>query len=84
LRDCEPFRWSGDPDGDRPVRLTPEELKILAASASGLTVSEVSATLGYPRGTVELCLEESIRKLRARSKLEAVLIALRHRLIDVP
>jgi DNA-binding NarL/FixJ family response regulator len=59
-------------------------LNILAASASGRTVGEVSELLGYPRDTVMACLADAIDKLRARSKLEAVVIALRERLIDVP
>ena len=84
MRDCEPFRRPGDPDGDRLPQLTHQELMILAASARGLTVGDVSAALGHPRDTVVWCLAEVRRKLRARSKLEAVVIALQHRLIDVP
>jgi len=84
LRDCEPLRSSGGADGNRLARLTEQELKILAVSASGRTVSQVSEALEYSRDTVESCIEGAMRKLRARSKLEAVVIALRHRLIDVP
>jgi len=50
---------------------------------SGRTVGEVAEALGYPRDTVMWCLAEAICKLRARSKLEAIVIALRDELIDV-
>lgn len=84
MRDCEPFRRFGGPGGDPLPQLTDQESTILATSARGLSVTDVSEALGYSRDTVVACLFEVRRKLGARSKLEAVLIALRHRLIDLP
>jgi DNA-binding CsgD family transcriptional regulator len=84
LSDFEPFRSSWSDGSNRLLPLTAQESEILAASATGQTSEEVSERLGYSRKTVRECIATAIRKLGARSKLEAVIIALRYRLIDPP
>jgi DNA-binding NarL/FixJ family response regulator len=64
--------------------LTPLERAVLAASATGLGVREVAEHLGESAETVRHALASVITRLGARSKLEAVVIALRHGLIDLP
>lgn len=58
------------------------ERHVLAASARGLRVGDVAAELGLTDQKVRASLASAISKLGARSKLEAVLIALRRGEID--
>ena len=72
-------------DGQRgPVALTAHERAVLTASARGLSVLEVSELLGLSSDTVRGLIASAIQKLGARSKLEVVMLALRHGLIDPP
>jgi DNA-binding NarL/FixJ family response regulator len=64
--------------------LTPLERAVLAASATGLCVPEVAELLGESPETVRRAVASVVMKLGAGSKLEALVIALRHRLIDIP
>jgi DNA-binding NarL/FixJ family response regulator len=66
------------------VRLTPEEIRVLATSATGLNAYGVADTLGLSHSTVRPLIASAVMKLGARSKLEAVLVALRDGLIDLP
>ena len=59
------------------VPLTWWERDVLAASARGASVRQVAGELELPEDEVRVYLKSAIRKLGARSKLEAVLIALR-------
>jgi DNA-binding NarL/FixJ family response regulator len=68
---------------DRDEVLTVQEYAVLAASATGLTVSEVAGHLGTSPDTVRQSIASAIRKLGARSKLEAVIIALGRGLITL-
>jgi DNA-binding NarL/FixJ family response regulator len=68
-------RWLGMP-------LTRCECDILAVSARGVSVSEVAGELGVTDHEVRAGLASAMHKLGARSKLEAVLIALRRGDID--
>jgi LuxR family quorum sensing-dependent transcriptional regulator len=65
-------------------RLTRQERDILAASARGASVREVASELGVTEHEVRGALADAIRQLGARSKLEAVILALRHSLILPP
>jgi DNA-binding NarL/FixJ family response regulator len=65
------------------VQLTQKEHAVLAASARGLHVWEVAELLGQPAETVRLVIASAVQKLGARSKLEAVVLALRDGLIDL-
>jgi len=83
VSDFDPLRSSRSGGDYRWTRLTAQESTVLAASAIGRTVGEVSEHLGYSRETVLECLATAMRKLGAHSKLEAVIIALRDGLIDL-
>jgi DNA-binding CsgD family transcriptional regulator len=62
--------------------LTARERQVLAASASGLLITEVAAVLGLSPETVRTVLGSAMAKLGARSKLEAIVIALKDDLIE--
>jgi DNA-binding CsgD family transcriptional regulator len=70
------------PDG-QSAGLTPRECAVLAASATGRTVAEVAELLGQSPEEVRRHLGSAIARLGARSKLEAVLVALRRGLITL-
>jgi DNA-binding NarL/FixJ family response regulator len=65
------------------ANLTRDERAVLAASARGLVSDDVATTLGKPPETVRQLISSARQKLGARSKLEAVLLALRYGLINV-
>jgi DNA-binding NarL/FixJ family response regulator len=67
---------------DRPLPLTVEERRALSLSAHGLVVAEVAGAMRASPEVVHVWLASAVDKLRARSKLEAVLVALRDGLID--
>jgi len=71
------------PDGGDPS-LTPLEREVLAVSATGLTTAEVADRLGLATSDVRRALASAVAKLGARSRLEAVIIAVRRGLIDLP
>lgn len=79
-------------DGDTPIaipsgghsRLTALERTVLAVSATGLVVAEIADVLGLTPEAVREVLESSMAKLGARSKLEALVLAIRHGLVDLP
>jgi DNA-binding CsgD family transcriptional regulator len=64
--------------------LTPEECDVLAVSATGRGVAESAEYLGHTSETIRRALASAVHKLGARSKLEALIIALRHGLIEPP
>jgi two-component system nitrate/nitrite response regulator NarL len=66
------------------LELTPLERAVLAASATGLCVAEVADFLDEPPEAVRRALASLITKLGASSKLEALVIAIRRGLIDIP
>ena len=71
------------PDAGHGSRhLAPAEVDVLRASATGMTTAEVAAHLGVTTDAVRGHLARAMAALGARSKLEAVLIALRRGLID--
>jgi DNA-binding NarL/FixJ family response regulator len=63
--------------------LSRETLRTLQLVATGLSTSEAAARLGLPSERVRGRIREAITALNARSKLEAVVIALREGLIDL-
>jgi DNA-binding CsgD family transcriptional regulator len=65
----------------RDAWISAEERTVLAASATGRSVAEVAELLGQPPEVVRRQLASAITKLGARSKLEAVVLALRRGLI---
>ena len=65
-------------------RLTTQEQRILALAASGWSTSAVAETLGLAPESVGRSLASTIRRVGARSKVEAVMIAVRNGLIELP
>jgi len=63
--------------------LTTQERAVLAASATGLITDEVGELLGLSPEVVRGSITSAIEKLGARSKLEAVILALRRGLINL-
>ena len=61
--------------------LTPRELQIIAGGARGLTSREIAAELHLAVNTVDKALTVIYRKLRARNRTEACLIAARRGLL---
>ena len=79
VREAGEIAAAGDAAG-----LTALERDVLAASATGLAVIEVADALDVAPDQIRRTLASAIKKLGARSKLEAVIIALRRGLIDIP
>lgn len=69
---------SRDSHGDE---LTKDECAVLAASARGLISNEVAEALSLPPEITRSLIASAVLKLGARSKLEAVILALRDGLI---
>ena len=69
------------PDGERPS-LTPRELEALRWTMAGKTAWEVGAILGISERTAVLHVTNAMKKLGCSSKHQAVLKALRLRLIS--
>jgi DNA-binding CsgD family transcriptional regulator len=72
------------PGSESGVGLASLERDVLAISATGRGVAEVAALLSQSPDKVREALGHAIIKLGARSKLEAVLIAMRASLIALP
>ena len=69
-------------DASRTAALTELEHRVLRLSASGMTAEEVAEHLDLDLAQVQRHLRQAIVAVGARSKLEAVVIALRQGLID--
>ena len=67
---------------DDGPRLTAEERAALSIAATGLIDVDVARAIHAPPGLVRKWLASAVRKLGARSKLEAVLRADRLGLLD--
>jgi DNA-binding NarL/FixJ family response regulator len=80
------------PQGRRPVPesqrvtqpLAPRELEVLQALAAGMSTDEVAAHLHITPHTVRTHLKNAMTKLQVHSKLEAVMLALKAHLIQLP
>jgi DNA-binding CsgD family transcriptional regulator len=68
----------------RTARLTARGRDVLAVSATGRTSVEVAETLGLAPEAVRGSIASAITMLGARSKLEALVIAVRDGLINLP
>lgn len=68
----------------RTAKLGERELDVLNALAMGLTAAEAADYLGITLNTVRTHVKNILNKLAARSKLEAVLIAIREGRIGLP
>ena len=77
-------RGGGMTARERGGRLGADERRVLALMATGLVTYEVADRLGMCADEVRLRLRGAMYVLGARSKLEAVMIALGQGLIDLP
>ena len=67
-----------------PQPLAPRELQVLQAVASGMSTGDAAVALGITVHTVRAHLKNVMTKLQAHSKLEAVIVALKRGLIELP
>jgi DNA-binding NarL/FixJ family response regulator len=72
------------PEPEGVTRLTAREVEILQELAEGKSTGEVASTLSISPHTVQSHIRSILTKLGVRSKLEAVLVALRQGLIRLP
>ncbi len=64
--------------------LTARELEVLHALADGLATPDISERLSISRNTLRTHVQNIMMKLGVHSKLEAVTVALRYRIIEPP
>jgi DNA-binding NarL/FixJ family response regulator len=64
--------------------LAPRELQVLQVLATGKTTEEAAAELGISVHTLRTHLKKCMTKMDVRSKLEAIILALRAGLIELP
>ncbi len=64
--------------------LTARELQVLQALAEGMATPDICDTLFISRNTLRTHVQNIMMKLHVHSKLEAVTVGLRHRIIDPP
>ena len=72
------------PPDQTTAGLTADEQWMLVRAASGWRIAAIAAALGLSPDAVEGALTSIVAMVGARSKIEAVLIAVRDDLIDVP
>jgi DNA-binding NarL/FixJ family response regulator len=69
--------------GKSPTDLTQREIEVLHLMASGASTETMASTLFVSAHTIRSHVRHILEKLGAHSKLEAVAIAIRERLVDV-
>ncbi|WP_299051152.1 response regulator transcription factor [uncultured Nocardioides sp.] len=67
-----------------PARLTARELEVLTHVARGLANREVAARLSISENTVKNHVRNILEKLGLHSRMEAVMYAMRTKLLDLP
>jgi len=70
------------PETEQRTLLTPREIEVLNAVASGLTNKEIARALEISQHTVKFHLESLMRKLEVSSRAEAVSKSMRLRLLE--
>jgi DNA-binding NarL/FixJ family response regulator len=70
------------PETEPRALLTPREIEVLNAVASGLTNKEIARALSISQHTVKFHLESLMRKLEVSSRAEAVSKSMRLRLLE--
>lgn len=71
-----------DGEAGRPSPLSRREAECLAWVSRGKSSSDIGAILGLSPRTVDSYLEKVCAKLRVRTRIEAVAMAVRRNLID--
>jgi DNA-binding NarL/FixJ family response regulator len=79
----DPCAQGNIPGSARPP-LEPLDRRVLELIAEGLSNSDAAEHLGIPVGQVRAQLLVIMEKLGAHSKLEALIVAIRHGLIRLP
>ena len=78
LRRLRHRRMQEATDEQRLERLTPRELEILQLIADGVSSDQIAPTLGISPHTLRTHLQKVLTKLKVHSKLDAVVLAIRH------
>jgi two-component system NarL family response regulator len=80
------FKQLTEPDRSAVVapRLTDRELQVLRLVARGLSNKDVAKDLFISENTVKNHVRNILEKLQLHSRMEAVMYAVRERLLDVP
>jgi DNA-binding NarL/FixJ family response regulator len=73
----------GKDDGLNP-RLTPRELEVLNLVAHGLNNRDIAKELFISENTVKNHVRNILEKLQLHSRMEAVMYAVREKLLDIP
>ena len=76
-------RRAGNSNGDI-YDLTPRELEVLRALVEGRSSRDICAELYIAPNTLRTHVQNLLAKLRVHSKLEAVAVALRKQLVEMP
>lgn len=82
---CDPETGRQEETTDVVLRpdLTPRQLEILALIARGRSNKEIAGRLGISERTVKFHVAALLKKLSAFSRTEALVVALRLRLIEL-
>ena len=67
-----------------PPRLTERELEVLRLVAKGLNNREIAKQLFISENTVKNHVRNILEKLQLHSRMEAVMYAMREKLLDIP
>ena len=69
-------------DHPQPPRLSPRESECLLWVSRGKSSSDIGAIVGLSPRTVDSYIEKTCAKLRVRTRIEAVAVAVRSGMID--
>ncbi|MDT9594915.1 response regulator transcription factor [Nocardioides zeae] len=75
---------SGEKTPVANLKLTERELQVLRQVATGINNREVAKQLGISENTVKNHMRNILEKLQLHSRMEAVMYAVREKLLDVP
>ena len=80
------FKSLSRPERDNPgsLRLTERELEVLRLVAKGLNNREIAKQLFISENTVKNHVRNILEKLQLHSRMEAVMYAVREKLLDLP
>ena len=73
-----------DPQGSGALRITDRELQVLRLVATGMNNRDIAAELFISENTVKNHVRNILEKLQLHSRMEAVMYAVREKLLDLP